>query len=156
MASTLLAEEKERGFDDVVNGTWSTGMGGWSAVASLLGDTEAAAVLYEMLEPFAGQIICTQSLVTHTISGSLGRLATTLGRYDEAEAHFAASEEVIKAAGAGFCACNEDLARAELHRAKGDDDQAKHFAGRAVEAAEEHGYASVERRAAALLTDVAG
>ena len=151
LATKLLAEARQRGFDDRVNGTWSLAMSASSGTAALLGDAEAAAVLHERLEPWAGQIVCTQSLATHSISGSLGRLATVLGGFDEAEAHFAASEEVLTAAGARFMICEENLSRAELGRAKGDEEEAKQFADRALETAKEHGYASVERRATSLI-----
>jgi ATP/maltotriose-dependent transcriptional regulator MalT len=77
-----------------------------------------------------------------------------LGRYDDAEAHFAAAEEMTTAIGAKFFAAQDDLARAGLHLARGDETgraEAERYATRALGNARDHGYASVERRASAFI-----
>ena len=54
-----------------------------------LGDTDAATVLYPKLAPYADRcVVNLNQLSWGSVARSLGLLATTLGRFDEAEAHF--------------------------------------------------------------------
>ncbi|MHC4995581.1 MAG: tetratricopeptide repeat protein [Planctomycetota bacterium] len=61
-----------------------------SEVVTDLGSQEAASVLYERLQPIAGQVSVVSAAVT--CSGSFafycGRLAVCLGRHDDAQRHF--------------------------------------------------------------------
>jgi hypothetical protein len=70
---------------------------GWSAVLALLaevavrgGCTTQAALLYDLLDPFAGRLLTT--VIGLACLGAAdryqGMLSTTLGRWDDAEAHF--------------------------------------------------------------------
>jgi tetratricopeptide (TPR) repeat protein len=58
-------------------------------VASALGDERRAAILYDLLLPYAERCATTSfSAYRGSISRPLGLLATVLGRYDDAERHF--------------------------------------------------------------------
>ena len=58
-------------------------------VASALGDERRAAILYDLVLPYAERCATTSfSAYRGSISRPLGVLATVLGRYDDAERHF--------------------------------------------------------------------
>ena len=93
-----LAEAREQvdmlrvnDFDLPLNWTWIGYMVTLSEAVADLHDTPAAAVLYERLRPVAGQVSVVTLMVTASGSVALwcGMLATCLGRWDDAEHHFA-------------------------------------------------------------------
>ncbi len=59
-------------------------------VCTFLGDRSHAAILYQLLSPYAGRtVVIGQAAVCYgALSRYLGALATTLGRWDEAAQHF--------------------------------------------------------------------
>jgi DNA-binding CsgD family transcriptional regulator len=60
-----------------------------SQVCAYLRDARRAAVLYRLLLPFAERNICVVNILsTGSASRSLGLLATTMSRWDDAERHF--------------------------------------------------------------------
>jgi len=63
-------------------------------IASGLGDTERAAILYGLLQPYDGQVIRASRVgggCAWPVSHHLGLLAATMGRWDDAVAHLAAA-----------------------------------------------------------------
>ena len=72
------------------NALWTTAMLTWSHVAARVEDQDAAAVLYERLEPFADQVAVTPIGAPGAIAHGLGHLAATLG-LDSVDEHFAAA-----------------------------------------------------------------
>jgi len=153
-ARRCLHEAAASRFEYAVNNAWSATVAGWPMIADRVDDPTGAEVLYELLAPFAGQVACNRVYAHTTIDSALGRLARLLGRFDEAEAHFAAAESMTTSMRAHFFAADDDLARAALHRDRGagdDPKQARRYATKALESAREHGYADVERRATELL-----
>jgi hypothetical protein len=62
----------------------------WSHVAARVEDSEAARVLYELLEPFADQVAVTPIGAPGAIAHGLGLLAATLG-LDSVDEYFAAA-----------------------------------------------------------------
>ena len=88
------------------------------------------------------------------VSHYLGLLATSLGRFGEAEAHFRATadRQVRLATPAWLAHTRYEWARMLLaRRAPGDEEQARELLSEALVAARELGLANVERRTAALL-----
>jgi tetratricopeptide (TPR) repeat protein len=73
--------------------TWLTSMSLLSRVCARLPDVRRAEQLYELMRPFAGRIAVGRPLVVlvAAIDERLGALATALGRFEAAEAHFAAA-----------------------------------------------------------------
>lgn len=69
-------------------------------VAAHLGDTARAAVLYERLAPYAGQLVYPGLVVFGSVDATLGVLAATLGRTQEAADHFARAETLAERTGA--------------------------------------------------------
>ena len=158
-ARQLLQAVAADGFEFPVNNAWGSAIGAWASVTAILGDADAARLLYDLLAPWAGQV-CTNRIYTHTtVDGVLGALATILGDHDTAEAHFAAAETLTDVLGARYFAAFDDLARAGLHLARGEADgraQAEHYATRSLENARENGYAAIEQRASTFLAELAG
>jgi class 3 adenylate cyclase len=90
-AEPLLAEAAEDSFESIPsNALWTTAMLTWSHVAALVGDRDAATLLYERLEPFADQVAVTPIGVPGAIAHALGLLAALLG-LDSVDEHFAAA-----------------------------------------------------------------
>ncbi|HEY8518329.1 MAG TPA: hypothetical protein VIS07_22680 [Candidatus Binatia bacterium] len=90
------------GFEQPVNWLWSAYMVALSHAVADLNDRTTSAILYERLRPVAGQV-CQQAGVL--ISGGsfgtyCGKLAACLGRWEEADAHFAASVAMNERIGA--------------------------------------------------------
>jgi len=83
-----LARDDFAAFPDDVSRPWS--LNNLTDVCCYLDDQPRAAALYEMLLPQADECIMIGILGACTGSGSLplGKLATTLGRFDDAERHF--------------------------------------------------------------------
>jgi tetratricopeptide (TPR) repeat protein len=93
-----LAEAREQvdilradGFDHPLNWAWCSYMVTLSEAVCELQDRSAAAVLYERLHPLAGQLYVLVGLIVCGGSYALycGMLAACLGRWDDAERHFA-------------------------------------------------------------------
>lgn len=129
---------------------WLIGTSMWAQVAARLGALDAAAVLFDRLAPWAGQIPTAVVAAQEPIDHCLGELAAALGRADAAHAHFAAAEATARRFGAPFYIARTLVERARLDR-ECDPDAAQARAAEALAIAVEHGYARVEREAAGLL-----
>lgn len=125
-------------------------------MCATLGGVEWAGILYPQLAPYAG-LFPTAALGTPAlvVAHSLGLLATTLGRFDEAEAHFAAAEVVHQSIGAPTWLARTRLEWARMllaRRQPGDAERARDSLGQALATARQLGLGNVERRAVELLT----
>jgi tetratricopeptide (TPR) repeat protein len=69
---------------------WMASMTYLVDVCTFLGDRTRAGILYQLLRPYAGRtvVVGTAAACYGAVSRYLGALATTLGRWDEAERHF--------------------------------------------------------------------
>ena len=74
---------------------WASGMSMYAECAVLLGDRAAAGLLYEELEPWADQFAYIGTYTEGPIAHYLGALATVVGRYDDAERHFALALDMV-------------------------------------------------------------
>lgn len=126
----------------------------WAAVCTYLGDAPRAAVLYDLLRPYAKRLATSAVRPNPSVSHYLGMLATTLGRFEDAEAHFATAAATHEAIGAPAWLARTRLEWARLllaRRQAGDVDRARLLLGQALDTARELGLANVERRAVQLL-----
>jgi hypothetical protein len=80
--------------------TWLAAMLMWATVCSRLQLCDRAGELYEFLSPFAGQFVVGGALASGSTDSALGQLAMTLEKYEDAEGHFAAAEEIEARLGA--------------------------------------------------------
>ena len=92
-------------------------------VCGALGDAVRAAELYAMLEPYAGRNVVVGRNATFNGSASwlLGLLAAAQGRYELAESHYEAAQEMHAAMGARPFEARTKVAWAEMLLAQGED-----------------------------------
>ncbi|HEY3238215.1 MAG TPA: hypothetical protein VGL92_01530, partial [Acidimicrobiia bacterium] len=69
-------------------------MSALSRACVLLGSSELAAELHELLLPHRSEMVTTQVTWLGPVAHYLGLLTAQLGRFDESERHFAAAAEV--------------------------------------------------------------
>jgi class 3 adenylate cyclase/tetratricopeptide (TPR) repeat protein len=141
-----------------VNHHWSMNVTNAAALASLLGDTSWAAVLYKLLLPYRTQMAFAMGLSSGSVAHYLGMLGATLRRDDDAEAHFSDAQATHTRIGARPWLARTRLEWARMlltRRDPGDVERAKELLGQALTTARELGLGNVERRAVALLTQFA-
>ena len=133
---------------------WVIAIAQLAQVVSRLDDAERAEVLYSQLLPFAGRCIVSINVLSWgSAARSLGLLATTLGRYDDAERHFEHALEVNTSIGAVLWVARTraDYARMLLRRGgAGDRERAYVLRAAALAVAEELGLDALAASARAL------
>jgi tetratricopeptide (TPR) repeat protein len=124
-----------------------------------LADRARAAALYEMMLPLADRSVVLAAIVcTGSASTQLGALATTLGRFDDAERHFEDAIAMNRKLRAPTWVAEAQLGYGDmlLRRARpGDRERAVTLAQQAHDFAKECGMGFVERKGAELLTSLA-
>jgi tetratricopeptide (TPR) repeat protein len=133
---------------------WLFGMAQLSRACAILDDAKHAAVLYELLVPYADRVAVAQHgvLSDGSIARHVGMLATVLKRWDDAERHFADALAHNERFGARILVTRtqHDHARMLLRRrAPGDDARAHVLLAAAAEEARALGQS-------ALLASIAG
>jgi class 3 adenylate cyclase/tetratricopeptide (TPR) repeat protein len=123
----------------------------YAEAATLAGASDAAGVLYELIEPWADQIAWVGAITYGQASTYLGLLATTLGRHERADEHFKRSCEFHEANELWLWAARAHLGWAQALADRGETAQAREHATQALELSREHGYGLFEPRAAALV-----
>ena len=153
-AAEVLAPELESGFASIRRDlTWSGGMHMCAETVAVLDRPAAAAELYAQLAPYGDVLPCNSVVVFEVLHWGLGRLASSLGRYGEAELHFAQAEAVHRRLGARYFLARTHWAWAEMLVARGqaeDTARARDLAGRAAVEASTLGYGRVETQARSL------
>jgi tetratricopeptide (TPR) repeat protein len=122
-------------------------------VCPALGHAEQAAFLRDRLEPHHALVHTMAVNTLAPVAHHLGLLTTTLGCYDEAEAHFEEAAQIAERMAAPHWLARTRLewARMLLGRdAPGDVEHARDLAGAALATAEELGMARVAEQARAL------
>jgi class 3 adenylate cyclase/tetratricopeptide (TPR) repeat protein len=138
------------------SGLWFRTVVPAALAATRLADAALALPLYNLLLPYRDVITGVFLGWSGSASHHLGMLATVLGRFDEAEQHFAAAEATHARIGAPTWLARTRLECARMlltRRRPGDADRARELLGRALDTARSLGLAKVERDAVALLED---
>jgi class 3 adenylate cyclase/tetratricopeptide (TPR) repeat protein len=133
---------------------WPVFMASAAYSVAELGWVEAAGGLFEQLRPYADQIPFVGAACYFQMSYSLGRLASTLGLEDEAEAYFSQSVDTHERIGAKHALASTQLAWGRFLLARGepeDLERASSFLEAALNSAQQLGYGLVERRASQAL-----
>ncbi|MEJ7720747.1 MAG: hypothetical protein WKF58_10005 [Ilumatobacteraceae bacterium] len=150
----LLEEFAAADFDLRLDPTWISGMVAYAEVAIACRARKCAGPLFDQLAPWADQMPMSGITADGPVSHYVGGLATVLGRYDEADAHFAQAAAFSDRANAKFFAARTNLSWGQMlaeRRAPGDTDKARDLLTKAHAAAAAATYANVERRAAEAL-----
>jgi hypothetical protein len=108
--------------------------------AAQTGSVQAAAMLYELLDPYADQFVWNGGMGFGHARMSLALLTATLGRHAEADAHFAFACAFHHEHGLRLSEARSELGWAEALADRGE-----------TELATKHGYGAFEPRAAAIL-----
>jgi predicted ATPase/class 3 adenylate cyclase len=128
-----------------------------SRACSRLEDPVVAAELYDLLLPSRTAIIASQTTWLGPVTHDLGLLATVLGRYDEADEHFAEAVELQDRIGARGTLVHSRIewARMLLRRARPDDTvRIRTLLHEAKAGAREVGLPIIESRIDQLLAEI--
>jgi class 3 adenylate cyclase len=151
-AAAVVAQAASDGFAHV---PWDNyrmnALGLYADAASQAGVVDAAAALYDLIEPWPDQLIWNQVLCYGHTRMYLGMLAATLGRHELADEHFATVCDFYEANQLLFWVARGRLAWAEALAGRGEAERASEQAARALEPAQKHAFAAIEARAAALV-----
>ena len=123
-------------------------------VLRALDDRESAAVLYDLLLPAEASFSVAGGVTTGCTAYYLGVLATMVGRFAEAEEHFAFAGDIHERIGAPahLGRGRVEWARMRLCRRRpGDVEEARRLLDQALSGAIELGLVNVERRARAVM-----
>jgi class 3 adenylate cyclase/tetratricopeptide (TPR) repeat protein len=154
-ARTLFEPLANRDFTDIpFDVVWLPTMAVLGDIAAHLGDTARAAILYDLLAPYAGVMVGATSAWFGSVAHHLGMLAAATGRFHEAERHLGAAAASHARFGAPTWLARTHLEWARMlltRREPGDAERAGELLAQALATAGEFGLANVERRALALL-----
>jgi class 3 adenylate cyclase/tetratricopeptide (TPR) repeat protein len=153
-ARTLLNEAAKCDFRELPRDrAWLIALGLWADVAAGLAAGHAAAILYDALEPYGGQVLNPlYGMAEGPVSFHLGRLATALGRYDLAKQHFVSAESFCRSIQAQYWLARNQLAYAGMLEARdgtGDAERARQLLDEALSIAVRGGYEHLQRQARA-------
>lgn len=149
--AAIVGEAALDGFDHVPwDQTRLTVLALFADAASLGGVTDAAAVLYKLLEPFADQVVSNAASAYGHVSTYMALSAATAGWDDRADEHFAVACDLQEQNGMLLWAARAHLGWAEALARRGEHEHARSEAAHALALAREHGYRAIELRAATL------
>jgi class 3 adenylate cyclase/tetratricopeptide (TPR) repeat protein len=143
-ARELVAFGTPGGFNPPWDIDWLVTMAMWADAVVRLRDADAAAVIYERLAPWHGQVVMVPSMVDSCVDHYLGALAAVLGDPDRARAHFEEAAGIHGALRAPFHVARTQLGWARALLAAGgpaEAEEARRLLEEAVSTAHRHGYA---------------
>ena len=135
---------------------WILGVPHCAAVAAALRDRAGARILFDMLAPYASQIVFMNGGALGAVAHYLAVLAATFGDFDEAQTRFAVAAATHERIGAPIWLARTRLEWARMLLARndpGDADRSRELLAQAFDSARELGLANIERRAVGLLHD---
>jgi class 3 adenylate cyclase len=158
-ALNLLQACASGGYEIPMNYSWLSTIANYAVAAVECRDARYAEPLYERLLPYAELIAgvggATSAGPVHHV---LGGLAAVLGRYADAQSHFAQSAASCERLGILFYAARTDFQWGQMlveRNEPGDLDRAQDLLTKAHTVAAASGYAGIERRAEAALASLA-
>jgi hypothetical protein len=150
-AASIVADAAKDNFDEVQrNLNWTCTAAMYAEAAFQVEDHEAAAALYEMLEPWGGQLILNGTSSYGPVHMYLGMLASTLGLDEATDSHFAHAHEQMTGNEMPLWEARNSLGWADSLSRRGKSDEAYDQATKALALAKNGGYGEIERRAAAV------
>ncbi len=156
-AVLLLDRATARRFADLPEDLlWTYGMVTFAEAAIQLGHAEAAALLYEQLEPFADQLCFLGTTCEGAVSHYLGGLAGVLRRFPEAERHLVAAGVTAEALGSPYFAARAAIERGRVAALQREVGPARELLTEGRDLAERYGFADEARRAGAALVALSG
>ncbi len=154
-ARRLLAHETSTAFAELPpDVTWLPGLAIYAEVAAHLQDGAAGAVLYDLLAPWAGQVVYSGISAWGSVDHHLGAVAGVIGRYAEAEEHLRQAADLNAALRAPIWVARTELATARVLLSRDgvqDRERGRALLERTAAAAQRLGSATLARRASSLL-----
>ena len=143
------------------DGTWLITVARLSQVCAYLGDERRAAALYELMLPHAQRNVVVQGFFDYlgSVSHYLGRLATTMERWEDAEKHLEDALEMNAKMGARPWLAHTQHDYADMllrHDEPGDREKALELVSEALNAAQEMGMKPLVEQALALKLQAQG
>lgn len=129
--------------------TWPQAAVQYADCAADLGRTDAAPLLYDQLLPYADRFAYLSCVDSGALARPLGRLATILGRHDDAERHLHDGLAVHERMQARFWTGRSRIDLAELSVARRDPtdlDAARYHLDRAQQIVDEYGLGGLQPR----------
>jgi class 3 adenylate cyclase/tetratricopeptide (TPR) repeat protein len=115
------------------------------------GSSGPASILYELIEPWADQVVWNGVIGYGHARMWLGLLAACIGDHEQADEHLAFACDFQETHGLLLWAARAHLGWAQALAGRGDAARAREHAARALELSREHGYGAFEGRSAALV-----
>jgi hypothetical protein len=151
-SAAILEEAVSDHFEHVPPGpASSTALAAYADAAAQLGNSAAASILYELIEPWANQIVWNNVIGYGHARMWLGLLAAVLGRHEQADRHLEFACEFHKANEMPLWEARGHLGWAQALADRADAAGAREHATRALELSRANGYGLFEEPAAALL-----
>jgi tetratricopeptide (TPR) repeat protein len=155
-ARALLASERAAGFDRPYDYLWLPRVCALAEGAVELGDLDSARELYEHIGPWDDQVAYVLFGMLGAAAHYLGELATTLGRFQDAERHLASAQSIHERLDAPFHLARTHLAWARLLTSRDGScaattDEVSHRLALARDLAKRFGCAGVSRQVDELL-----
>jgi class 3 adenylate cyclase len=152
-AAKILEQAASDRFDHIALNSATLSAHALYADAAVLTDSSGpASVLYELIEPWADQVVWNGLIGYGHARMWLGLLAACVGDHEQADQHLAFACDFQETNGLHLWAARAHLGWAEALAGRGGDAaRAREHAARALELSEQHGYALFEERTAALV-----
>ncbi len=142
-AREILHEGMESGFAELaVDNFWMTSVIAYAIIAIELDDRDAAAQLLPVIEPYAAEISFNGVTSQGPVGAYAGKLASLLGRHDEAERHLRAALATATAFGWTYHRATTlfALAQARHRRLGGLDEEGRSWLSEASELCRAYGF----------------
>jgi class 3 adenylate cyclase len=138
--------------------TWTVAMTNLADTAAFIGDERRAAQLYDLLSPYAGRniVLGPGGACLGPADHFLGILAATMGRPDDAAAHFEAGLAMSRAMGGRPLVARTEAAFAKVHLARGDRSGGLSLLNHALATARETGLTGLVERILAMKLEIQG
>jgi tetratricopeptide (TPR) repeat protein len=147
-AAPLFKQDVSMGFKEIPREvTWTTAMAMAQDSAVALRHLEAAAILYDLLDPFGDNVGFNLGVCFGSLARSLGCLAHLLEQPDAAQAHFRTALSINERLKAPYWISRTQLDYADLLRDVGKTDEAARLVDQALGTAKRFGFAALESRA---------
>jgi hypothetical protein len=152
-AAKILEQVARDRFEHIApNSATSTALALYAEAAVLTDSSGPASILYELIEPWANQVVWNGVIGYGHARMWLGLLAACMGDHEQAGRHLAFACDYQETNGLLLWAARAHLGWAQALAGRGGDAaRAREHAARALELSKQHGYGLFEERAAALL-----
>ena len=155
-AGRQLHRAASESFDDLpYDQVWLLCIGMWASITEVVGDADAAASVYRLMQPWSGQVLSTGAHLFGACDHWLGALATVAGDFDVADEHLGRARALHARLQAPVWTLRTQLARATLLARRGttaDLAESRLLAHEVRTMATRLGCHGLDRRASALLS----